>query len=555
MAGILAQKLGLSVIAGYIVGGAIVGPVMGLIDPSSEILRFLSELGIILIAFEIGLTVKMDFFSRGGVRAAGIVGTEILVVSLITYLLAFILSINWGSMLILIFMAVNTSTAVTFKMLEERRSDASRARSLILGVGAFEDIVAIFGLTLFPILAVIGLPSPARILSLIAGIAVSVALMIYLGLKVLTKPLEWLARTSEEIFLAIALAVILVYSYTAVLSGLSTALGAFIAGLVISNLKVSKMISEQLHSLRSISSLIFFSSIGASLPFVNEPVIILVAVTIALLVVAIKFLGFSLSAWVVGMRLEDSFHLGLYMLAISEFGVIIAKNAAEVGVVPQSFYLVSVLALASSALISSFLIKFENTIPLRAANVIPPRFRMAVERFSATLREAFKRQSPQLSEIKEAVWELVKRVALITLIVSAANTFFAYDKLIIPVNIKTHVESLLAVSIIIMMTLIILRMKRVVVKLGHSFAKTITHERPRIGEAIAGVIYASTLAGLALALTIVSLPQITSALNRILANETSSALTLTFLFILAILSVTYIKKAVERLEKVMEIPQ
>jgi Kef-type K+ transport system membrane component KefB len=64
LTGLLARRVGLSIVAGYVAGGIIVRPILRLVDPSSDILSFLSELGIILIAFEIGLTLRLDFFSR-----------------------------------------------------------------------------------------------------------------------------------------------------------------------------------------------------------------------------------------------------------------------------------------------------------------------------------------------------------------------------------------------------------------------------------------------------------------------------------------------------------
>ncbi|MCX6642536.1 MAG: cation:proton antiporter, partial [Candidatus Bathyarchaeota archaeon] len=363
--GLIARSLGLSIIAGYIVGGVIVGPVLHLVDPASPILSFLSELGVILIAFEIGLTVKMDFLSRGGFRSGGIVAVEILFVSLVSFLLGSALKLQWGDILVFIFMAVNTSTAVTFKMMEERGVDEQNVRTMILGVGAFEDIVAIVGLSIFPVLAAVDSSSPLTIIRLIASILMAVILMVYIGLRVLANTLEWVAQRESEIFLAVSLSIVLIYAYVGLLSGLSTALGAFVAGLVVSNLKVSKIVSEKLHSLRDLSTLIFFSSIGASLPVIKDPLLLTLSIIAALVVVLVKFFGFSLSSWVMGMPMVSSYQLGLYMLAISEFGVILAKNASEEGLASPTLYTVSVISLAASAILSSVMIKFERQIPAR----------------------------------------------------------------------------------------------------------------------------------------------------------------------------------------------
>ena len=130
--GILARRFGFSVIAGYILGGIIVGPVLHLIDTQSTLLTFLSELGIILISFEIGLVVKLDFLSRGGLKSGGIVAVEIVIVSLLTMFFGTVLHFQWAEILVLIFMAMNTSTAITFKMMEERGvKDPDLIRSFI----------------------------------------------------------------------------------------------------------------------------------------------------------------------------------------------------------------------------------------------------------------------------------------------------------------------------------------------------------------------------------------------------------------------------------------
>jgi Kef-type K+ transport system membrane component KefB len=546
--GLLVRKAGLSVVAGYIAGGIIVGPILRLVDPFSDILSFLSELGIILISFEIGLAVKTDFFSRGGSKAAGIVGVEVVIISLTSYLIGFLLSLRWGDMLVLIFMAVNTSTVVTFKMLEERRFSEMEARRLVLGVGAFEDVVAMVALTIFPILSLVGIPSPVDLLRVTGGIVVSIVLMVYLGLRVLTRPLGWIAKKEAEIFLAISLAVVLIYSYVGVISGLSAALGAFVAGLVVSNSEVSGIVSERLRSLRELSALIFFSSIGASLHVTPDPALIAVALSVALLVVLVKFFGFSVSSWVLGLKLEDSFRLGLYMLAISEFGVIIARNAVESGAASQSFYLVSVLALSASALISSTLIKYEGSLPRRLSGMVPPAFSLYMERFSAVIRDALGKQSSALADVKEALWELVKRVAIIFLMASGANLAFAYVTPALPSTIRPHVESVIAVSAILFVLLVGIRMRKTFRRLSRGVVGRLGGPQRQIEDMVVGFLYTLTIGFISIAMIIISAPQIGRALTVVLSKEGSSVVALMMIVLILMLMYRYALRVVRRLE-------
>ncbi|MEM3382681.1 MAG: cation:proton antiporter [Nitrososphaerales archaeon] len=551
--GLLFQRVGLSLVAGYIAGGIIVGPILGLVEPSSQILSFLSELGIILIAFEVGLAVKMDFFSRGGARAAGIVGVEVATVSLISYMAGSALSLRWGDTLVLAFMAANTSTAITFKILEERRYQQTESRRLVLAVGAFEDIVAIVGLSIFPIMSHAGVPSLLDLLGVVAAVLVSITVMVYLGLRVLKEPLEWIAKRESEILVAISLAVVLIYSYVGVISGLSAALGAFVAGLVISNMKVSESVSDKLRSLRDLSALIFFSSIGASLPIMEDPLSIAVVLGVALLVVFVKFFGFSVSSWILGLKLEDSFRLGLYMLAISEFGVIIAKDAVESGIASQSIYLVSVIALVASAVLSSSLVKYENSLSKKLSGLMPPPLRLSLEGFFTTLRDVVTSRSSELVEIRRALWELVKRLAIISIVVFGANLAIAYITPLLPLAIKPHIETAIGLFTIGTVLLIAIRMKRVFVRLSKSVVAKIGDSQRQVEDVVVRFLYALTLGVVSVAMIIVSYEQIVRAFTLILSREGASVAS--FLLIVVILTITYryALQLAKRLEKIFEI--
>jgi len=555
LTGLLARRVGLSIVAGYVAGGIIVGPILRLVDPSSDILSFLSELGIILIAFEIGLTLRLDFFSRMGTRAAGIVGVEVVIVSLLSYLVGIVLSLKWGDMLILIFIAVNTSTAVTFKMLEERHPEEGEEKKLILGVGAFEDVVSILGLTIFPALSLLGTPSMLDLVRTVGAIVITVTLMIYLGIRILVRPLKWVARKEEEIFLAVSLAVVLAYSYIGIVSGLSEALGAFVAGLVVSKLEVSKSISERFHSLRDLSALIFFSSIGASLPSVSNATLVAVALGTALLVVFIKFFGFSISSWITGLRLEESFRLGLYMLAISEFGVIVAKEAVESGVASQTFYLTSVIALAVSAFLSSCLIKFEQQLSEKAAGLMPIPLRFSLERFFTAIRESVSSQSQSLVDVKRALWELTRRVAIISFVVFVANLAVTFVTPTLSPVVRAFAEATIALSALIVVFLIAIRMKGVFLRLVKGATVKMFSQQKHIGDIVASILYAATLCIISIVLIIISYTQIERFFSFFVGKELASPLIFILITIPLILLYRYIYAVAKRLEEIVQIAE
>ncbi len=553
--GVLAKRLGFSAIAGYILGGAIVGPALHLVNTESPLLTFLSELGIILISFEIGLVVKLDFLNRGGLKSGGIVAVEIVLVSALTMFFGTILNLGWGETLVLTFMAMNTSTAITFKMLEERGVNDPDTRGVILGVGAFEDIIAIIGLSVFPVLAAAGRPSFTGLAQLLAGILISVIFMVYLGLRLLKAPLRWAAGKESEIFLALSLAVVLTYAYIGVLSGLSTAFGAFIAGLVVSNLGVQEAMEEKMRSLRDLSSLIFFSSIGASLPVVSDPALITIAIIVSLFVVFVKFVGFSLSSWIMGVRLEQGIRLGLYMLASSEFGVILARNAVSLGFGSEEIYLISVIALAGSAMMSSALIMFEKTLPERLASVFPKELRERLEGIFRIVGESFRKQTSVFKEVRDAFWELARRIAIILLVVGVGNIAITYvTPILFPLPIiRGWADVAIASFTVIIVFIISVRMRPVYRKLLQGVASRLGKRHRSANDRVESFLYFTTLALVATTVLLVSFPLIARTFGGVFGDLGSGIVVLAVIIIFFIFAGRAALRATRQLEETFEL--
>jgi len=101
------RHLGFSTIVGYIVAGAIIGPVLKLVDPHSELILFLSEMGLILITFEIGMTIKLEFLKKM-TQPFIIILIEMIIVLSLTYMLTTPIGFTAGESLIIAVMALNT---------------------------------------------------------------------------------------------------------------------------------------------------------------------------------------------------------------------------------------------------------------------------------------------------------------------------------------------------------------------------------------------------------------------------------------------------------------
>ena len=414
--GLITKRLGFSSVIGYVIAGAIVGPILNLVDVNSPILFFLGQLGIILITFQIGLTVKLDFIKKLG-NPAGIVIIEIIAVMGLTFLVGAFLDLPLAATYVLAFMALNTSTAVVFHLMEEEKEFENKPiREIVLGVGAFEDILSIIGLALLPVFTLSQTVSPVNLIQLLFFIAISITLMIVFALVISKHIIHYFGLLDKELLIIFSITLVIAYAFIGEILGLSSALGAFVAGLAISSIVEAKEIEENFLSFTDVAALFFFASIGASLPIIDDTLLVISVVAISLLMIFIKFFSFSLSSWLMGSKLENSFRMGLYMLAISEFGIIIAAEAFNKGVVSEEIYLVSVLAMVTSTIIASIANKSKDTISIRLASLIPKNFRNMVEVLTSRLREEIILDKKELENIRLAANEILKRGAIVTLL-------------------------------------------------------------------------------------------------------------------------------------------
>jgi Kef-type K+ transport system membrane component KefB len=414
--GLITKRLGFSSIIGYVIAGAIVGPILNLVDVNSPILFFLGQLGIVLITFQIGLTVKLDFIKKLG-NPAGIVIIEIIAVMGLTFLVSSFLDLPLAATYVLAFMALNTSTAVVFHLMEEEKEFKNKPiRDIVLGVGAFEDILSIIGLALLPAFTLSDSVSPINIIQLLFFIAISITLMIIFAVGIAKHVIHYFGLLDKELLVILSMTLVIAYAFVGEMLGLSSALGAFVAGLAVSCIVEAKEIEEKFLSFTDVAALFFFASIGASLPMIDDLFLVISIVGISLLMIFIKFFSFSLSSWLLGSNLENSFKMGLYMLVISEFGIIIASEAYNKGVVSEEIYLVSVLAMVASTIIASTANRSRDTIAERLASLLPKNFRNMVEVLTSRLRDACILDKKELENVRIAADEILKRGAIVTLL-------------------------------------------------------------------------------------------------------------------------------------------
>ena len=379
LGGLVAQRLGLPLILGYILAGIVVGPNTGGPTVSSvHDIELLAEIGVALLLFTIGLHFSLDELAP--VRRVALVGTAAQMVLTIAfgYGLGRLLGFGWQEAVWFGALLSLSSTAVVLKSLSEQGVMGTLSSRVILGMLIVQDLAVVPLIVILPELGNIGEGlSDLGVAALRA--ALFTAVMLAFGRRVL----PWLmarvaAWNSRELFLISVVAIGLGVGYATYLFGLSFAFGAFVAGLVLSQSDYSHQALADVEPLRDVFAMLFFVSVGMLL----DPAFLLEnAGTVALvvgLVFVVKGLVFAGTVRTFGYGNIIPFAVGLGLFQVGEFSFVIARVGLDAGAITQRSYSV----MLTTAVVTMALTPFA----MRLAPLLYGRWR---ERYSKEAMSTF----------------------------------------------------------------------------------------------------------------------------------------------------------------------
>ena len=379
LGGLVAQRLGLPLILGYILAGVVVGPNTGGPTVSSvHDIELLAEIGVALLLFTIGLHFSLDELAP--VRRVALVGTAAQMVLTIAfgYGLGRLLGFGWQEAVWFGALLSLSSTAVVLKSLSEQGVMGTLSSRVILGMLIVQDLAVVPLIVVLPELGNFGEGlSDLGVAALRA--ALFTAVMLAFGRRVL----PWLmarvaAWNSRELFLISVVAIGLGVGYATYLFGLSFAFGAFVAGLVLSQSDYSHQALADVEPLRDVFAMLFFVSVGMLL----DPAFLLEnAGTVALvvgLVFAVKGLLFAGIVRTFGYGNIIPFAVGLGLFQVGEFSFVIARVGLGAEAISQRSYSI----MLTTAVVTMALTPFA----MRLAPLLYGRWR---ERFSKEAMSTF----------------------------------------------------------------------------------------------------------------------------------------------------------------------
>ncbi len=392
----LFHKLNLPSIIGFLVTGMLAGPhALGLIKSVDEI-EFLAEFGVVLLLFTIGIefSLKNLIKSRKLVLLGG--GLQVVLTTGITFLIGIFTGRSVPESLFFGFLVALSSTAVVLKVLQERAEMNEPYGRFSLGVLIFQDLIIVPMILMIPLLAGTSVSIGEDIAILLLKFSVVLALTFAGSRYFIPWMLHLVAKTkSQELFLLAVLMFGLAVAWFTSSLGLSLALGAFLAGLVISESDYSHQAFGNIIPLRDIFISFFFVSIGMLFDFsfvFENPGIVLVSV---LIVLVLKTFLSGLIAFVLGFPFRTTVLAGLALSQVGEFSFILAKMGAEHSLINDRFYQVFLSVSVLSMALAPFII------------ILAPRLATVFERLPLSDRMRFGTKPPVFDKPKKMKNHLV----------------------------------------------------------------------------------------------------------------------------------------------------
>jgi CPA2 family monovalent cation:H+ antiporter-2 len=335
----LMRKINQPTIIGYLLTGVLAGPYGFRLIPDPAGVEVLAEVGVALLLFTIGLEFSFEKLSkmRDVILGAGAlqVGVTIVAVTGAMLVLGFATreALFWG------FLVAASSTAIVLKMMQERGEMSTVHGRIILGILLFQDLCVVPMMALVPALAA---PGASQALSILTALLKSLALIsgILLGAKFLFPRLlhAIVLMRSRELFVIASIFFALGTAWGASHLGLSLALGAFLAGIVISESEYGHQIMADILPFRDSLNSLFFISVGMLIDsrFVLGHGPLLAGVTA--LIIAGKAVAAGVPVLAMGYPLRLAAVTGLSLAQVGEFSFILLREGSRLALIPENRY-------------------------------------------------------------------------------------------------------------------------------------------------------------------------------------------------------------------------
>ena len=355
---ILFRQFKLPAMLGYLLVGLLIGPHGLALIPDNENTRDLAEFGVVFLMFSIGLEFSLSKLMTMRRIVFGLGATQVVLTLCVVTALMVFAGVGWRAGVVLGGALAMSSTAIVSKILADRLELNSVHGRQVIGVLLFQDLAVVPLLILIPALA--GAPSemaPVLLLALTKA-AIVLSILLFFGQRPMRAWFHLVAtQKSSELFVLNVLLITLGLAFITEQAGLSLALGAFVAGMLISETEYRYQVEDDIKPFRDVLLGLFFVTIGMKLDltlvwqhvlWVAGALVFLIALKVALIAALSRFFGSDSGA---------ALRTGLDLAQGGEFGFVLLSLAAPLDLVPQPVLQSALAAMVLSMLIAPFIIE------------------------------------------------------------------------------------------------------------------------------------------------------------------------------------------------------
>jgi len=362
---VLCRKLKLPPLIGYLIVGTLVGPhALGWVEETKQVNQ-LAEIGVVFLMFSVGLEFSLPKLRTMRRVVLGLGATQVFATIFIVFAVAVMIGVPWQGAFVLGGVLAMSSTAILAKTLAERQELNSEHGRQIIGILLFQDLAVVPLLIIIPALA-----APASDLAVSMGWALVkavaiLAVLLFAGQRIMRMWFHVVARAkSSELFVLNVLLVTLGIAWLTELAGLSLALGAFVAGVLISETEYRYQVEEDIKPFRDVLLGLFFVTIGMLLDIRIVVQNAWVGVILILIVAAKTLLIFGISR-MLGSGTSVALRTGLALGACGEFGFVLLAHAHNVQLINAQLLQPVLAAMVLSMLATPFVVQHSEALVRR----------------------------------------------------------------------------------------------------------------------------------------------------------------------------------------------
>lgn len=360
---LLLSRLKLPSVLGFILTGIVIGPYsLSLITDPHQV-EVISEIGVILLMFVIGMELSIK--QLASIKKTVLIGGSLQVfISIgVTAAIYSFFAASWPESVFMGFLVSLSSTAIVLKMLQDRNEISSAQGKNALGILIYQDLIVVPMMLVVPIISGQSENVLNSVLSLLIKSAVVIVITIVSARYLVPKLLYEVAKTrSKELFLLTTFTLCFVVAFLTSEAGLSLALGAFLAGLIISESEYSYQATSFVLPFRTLFTSFFFISIGMMLDieFFTANIMVIIGITIGVFLV--KGAIVTLAVLVLKYPFRIALLTGLALFQVGEFAFVLSKVGIEYGLLTEYMNQYFLAVSITSMLLTPFVFTYSGRI-------------------------------------------------------------------------------------------------------------------------------------------------------------------------------------------------